>query len=307
MFSKIISVLFLFVAVSAQAQPAIRIVIPFGPGGIVDTTNRILHVALERELGQQVNIESRPGAGGQIGLRHIAQTKGNETLITVIDAIALANAMALDDKIGLEDYKYLAQIGVSSGISLIVKKGSPLKNINAWRNYQGNPISVGANGFGGAHHFYSWSLSQHITFPRTDVFFKGVNEALPMVIGGHIDAMWTQFVNIESAEREGKVDVVATNSARRFPSAPHIPTFRELGINFQGATWIIVSNQTTDLATVKNIETAVGKLLNNSEFVKSLQTAGVVADPALISRSKESTIQALQQQRKFVEYVKTLK
>jgi tripartite-type tricarboxylate transporter receptor subunit TctC len=307
MFSKIISVLFLFVAVSAQAQSAIRIVIPFGPGGIVDTTNRILHVALERELGQQINIESRPGAGGQIGLRHIAQTKGNEVLITVIDAIALANAMALDDKIDLEDYKYLAQIGVSSGISLIVKKGSPLKNINAWRNYQGNPVSVGANGFGGAHHFYSWSLSQHITFPRTDVFFKGVNEALPMVIGGHIDAMWTQFVNVESAEREGKIDVVAVNSSRRFPSSPHIPTFRELGINFQGATWIIVSNQTTDSAAVRNIETAVGKLLNNSEFVKSLQTAGVVADPALISRSKESTIQALQQQRKFVEYVKTLK
>ncbi len=299
--------LFLFVAVSAQAQSAIRIVIPFGPGGIVDTTNRILHVALERELGQQINIESRPGAGGQIGLRHIAQTKGNEVLITVIDAIALANAMALDDKIDLEDYKYLAQIGVSSGISLIVKKGSPLKNINAWRNYQGNPVSVGANGFGGAHHFYSWSLSQHITFPRTDVFFKGVNEALPMVIGGHIDAMWTQFVNVESAEREGKIDVVAVNSSRRFPSSPHIPTFRELGINFQGATWIIVSNQTTDSAAVRNIETAVGKLLNNSEFVKSLQTAGVVADPALISRSKESTIQALQQQRKFVEYVKTLK
>jgi tripartite-type tricarboxylate transporter receptor subunit TctC len=307
MFSKIISALFLFVAVSAQAQSAIKIVIPFGPGGIVDTTNRILHVALERELGQQVNIESRPGAGGQIGLRHIAQTKGNEVLITVIDAIALSNAMALDDKIDLEDYKYLAQIGVSSGISLIVKKGSPLKNINTWRNYQGNPVSVGANGFGGAHHFYSWSLSQHITFPRTDVFFKGVNEALPMVIGGHIDAMWTQFVNVESAEREGKIDVVAVNSVRRFPSSPHIPTFRELGINFQGATWIIVSNQNTDSATVRNIETAVSKLLNNSEFVKSLQTAGVVADPASISRSKESTIQALQQQRKFVEYVKTLK
>lgn len=299
--------LFLFVALSAQAQSAIRIVIPFGPGGIVDTTNRILHVALERELGQQVNIESRPGAGGQIGLRHIAQTKGNETLITVIDAIALSNAMALDDKIDLEDYKYLAQIGTSSGISLIVKKGSPLRNIDAWRNYQGNPISVGANGFGGAHHFYSWSLSRHVSFPRTDVFFKGVNEIMPMVIGGHIDAMWAQFVNVEAAEREGKIDVVATNSAKRFPSAPHIPTFRELGINFQGATWIIISNQTADLTTVRNIETAVGKLLNNSEFVKSLQTAGVVADLALISRSKESTIQALQQQRKFVEYVKTLK
>jgi tripartite-type tricarboxylate transporter receptor subunit TctC len=307
MFSKIIAALLLLMSSTVQAQSTIKIVVPFGPGGIVDTTNRILQAALERELGQQINIESRPGAGGQIGLRHIAQTKGNEVLITVIDAIALSNAMALDDKIDLEDYRYLAQIGVSSGISLAVKKGSALKNIDAWRNYQGNPISVGANGFGGSHHFYSWSLGKHIAFPRTDVFFKGVNEIMAMVIGGHVDAMWVQFVNVEGAEREGKIDVVATNSARRFASAPHIPTFRELGINFQGATWIIISNQTADLATVRNIESAVNKLLNNSEFVKSLQVSGVTADPGLTSRAKESTIQALQQQRKFVEYVKSLK
>jgi tripartite-type tricarboxylate transporter receptor subunit TctC len=306
MFSKIITTLFLLVSMSAQAQ-AIKIVVPFNPGGIVDTTNRILHVALERELGQQISIESRPGAGGQIGLRHIAQNKSNDALITVIDAIALSNAIALDDRINLDDYRYLTQLGVSSGIALIVKKGSPLKNIDAWRNYQGKPISVGTNGFGGAHHFYSWSLSRYISFPRTDIFFKGVNEALPMVIGGHIDAMWTQFVNAEVAEREGKIDIVASNAAKRFPSSPHIPTFRELGIDFQGATWIVISNLTADPATVKTLETTINKLLNNSEFVKSLQTSGVVTDPASVSRSKESTIQALQQQRKFVEYVKTLK
>jgi tripartite-type tricarboxylate transporter receptor subunit TctC len=306
MFSKIIATLVLLVATTAQAQ-AIKIVVPFNPGGIVDTANRMLHSALERELGQPVNIESRPGAGGQIGLRHIAQTKGNEVLITVIDTIALSNAIALDDKINVDDYRYLTQIGASSGIALIVKKGSPLKDISAWRNYQGKPINIGTNGFGGSHHFYSWSISKYLPFPRTDIFFKGVNEALPMVIGGHIDAMWTQFANVEAAEREGKIDVVATNAAKRFPTSPHIPTFRELGIDFQGATWIVVSNQTTDLATVRNIEAAVNRLLSNSEFVKSLHTAGVVADPASTFRSKESTIQALQQQRKFVEYVKSLK
>jgi tripartite-type tricarboxylate transporter receptor subunit TctC len=119
--------------------------------------------------------------------------------------------------------------------------------------------------------------------------------------------MWSQFVNIEGAEREGKVDVVAVNSVRRNPNAPHIPTFRELGIESPGAKWILISNQTTDLAAVRNIEAAVNRLLNNSEFVKSLQISGVVSDLASTGRSKESTIQALQQQRKFVEYVKSLK
>ena len=128
-----------------------------------------------------------------------------------------------------------------------------------------------------------------------------------MVIGGHIDAMWTQFVNAEVAEREGKIDIVASNAAKRFPTSPHIPTFRELGIDFQGATWIVISNLTADPATVRNLEATINRLLNNSEFAKSLQTSGVVVDLSAVSRSKESTIQALQQQRKFVEYVKTLK
>ena len=309
MFNKIIAVLLLsFILVAqAQAQKPIKIVIPFTPGGIVDTTNRILHTALERELGQTVNIETRPGAGGQIGLRYMAQNKTDDVLITIIDAIALANAMALNDQIDLEDFKYISQIGGSSGIALVVKKGSPLKDINAWKNYKGNPISIGANGFGGAHHFYSWHLNNIIAFPRTDVFFKGNNESLPMVIGGHMDAMWSQFATIEGYEKEGKIDVVAVNSAKRNPTAPHIPTFRELGVDSPGARWILISNQTTDLAAVRNIEAAVNKLLSNSEFVKSLQIAGVVTDLSLTSQSKTSTIQALQQQRKFVEYVKTLK
>jgi tripartite-type tricarboxylate transporter receptor subunit TctC len=146
-----------------------------------------------------------------------------------------------------------------------------------------------------------------IPFPRTDIFFKGVNEALPMVIGGHMDAMWTQFTSVEKFEQEGKIDVVAINSVKRNPNAPHIPTFRELGIDSPGAKWIVISNLTTDLNTVKNIETTINKLLNNAEFVKSLQTSGIVTDLASNSRGKESTIQSLQQQRKFVEYVKTLK
>ena len=307
MFNKIIALLLLSVALTAQAQKPIKIVIPFTPGGAVDTTNRILHAALERELGQQIGIETRPGAGGQIGLRHIAQNKGDDVLITVIDTIALANIIALDVKVELEDFQYLPLLGVSSGIALVVKKGSSLKDLNFWRTYKGNPITIGTNGFGGAHHFYSWLLSNQIAFPRTDVFFKGINEALPQVIGGHMDAMWSQFINIEKFEQEGKLDIVAVNSARRMPIAPHIPTFRELGIDTPGARWMVISNQTTDTTTIRNIEAALIKLLNTPEFVKNLQTAGIVTDLTLTSQSKSSTIQALQQQRKFVEYVKTLK
>ena len=304
MFNKIIAVLLLSIACTAQAQAPIKIIIPFTPGGAVDTTNRVLHAALERELNQQIGIESRPGAAGQIGLRHIAQNKSNEVLITFIDAIALANVIALDVQVGLEDFKYLNQIGRSSGLALVVKKGSPLKDLNYWRTYKGKPISIGANGFGGAHHFYSWNLNNQVAFPRTDVFFKGINEAMPMVIGGHMDAMWGQVALIEGYERDGKIDVVVATSKG---SSNAFATFKEFGVDAPTTRWIVISNQTTDLDTVKNIEATINRLLSNSEFVKSLQVAGIIAEPGLTSQSKSSTIQALQQQRKFVEYVKSLK
>ena len=304
MFNKIIAVLLLSIACTAQAQAPIKIIIPFTPGGAVDTTNRVLHAALERELNQQIGIESRPGAAGQIGLRHIAQNKSNEVLITFIDAIALANVIALDVQVGLEDFKYLNQIGRSSGLALVVKKGSPLKDLNYWRTYKGKPISIGANGFGGAHHFYSWNLNNQVAFPRTDVFFKGINEAMPMVIGGHMDAMWGQVALIEGYERDGKIDVVVATSKG---SSNAFATFKEFGVDAPTTRWIVISNQTTDLDTVKNIEATINRLLSNSEFVKSLQVAGIIAEPGLTSQSKSSTIQALQQQRKFVEYVKSIK
>jgi len=304
MFNKIIAVLLLSLACTAQAQKPIKIIIPFTPGGAVDTTNRVLHAALERELDQQIGIESRPGAAGQIGLRHIAQNKSNEVLITFIDAIALANVIALDVQVALEDFNYLNQIGRSSGLALVVKKGSPLKDLNSWRTYKGKPISIGSNGFGGAHHFYSWNLNNQVAFPRTDVFFKGINEALPMVIGGHMDAMWGQVALIEGYERDGKIDVVVATSKG---SSNNFTTFRELGIDVPTTKWIVISNQTTDTATVRTVETTINKLLTNSEFVKNLQTSGITPEPGLTTRSKETTLQALQQQRKFVEYVKSLK
>ena len=139
MFNKIIALLLLSVALTAQAQKPIKIVIPFTPGGVVDASNRIIHSALERELGQQVNIETRPGAGGQIGLRYIAQNKTDDVLITFIDAIALANVIALDVQVELEDFRYISQIGRSTGLALIVKKGSPLKDLNYWRTLKRLP------------------------------------------------------------------------------------------------------------------------------------------------------------------------
>lgn len=306
MFNRIIAVLLLLFTFTAYAQQKpIKIVTPFGVGGLTDNANRRLQEALTQELGRSIQIESRPGAAGYIGLKHIANTKNDEVLITVIDVMALSNVILLHDDIGLEDFKYIGQLGISTSIALAVKKGSSLKNIDVWRT-QSRPVNVGINGIAGAHHYYQWLLETQAKLPTTYVPYKGVSEMLNNLIGGHIDAGWANLPALEPHEQAGKIDIIAVVHPQRADNMLHIPTFGELGVAIPtNNKWLLISNDTTDLSTVRQIERAVVKLVNETQFLQIMRTTGIIIEPKLVNQAKQSMTLSLQQQTKFIEYVKT--
>lgn len=305
MFNKIIAVMLLLFTLTAHAQKPIKIVIPFGVGGLVDNSNRRLHEALTQELGRLIQIDPRPGAAGYIGLKHMATVKNDEVVITVIDAMALSNVILLHDDVALEDFKYIGQLGVTTSVALAVRKGSTLKNIDAWRT-QGRSINVGINGFAGAHHYYNWLFESQTRIPMTYIPYKGVNEMLNNLIGGHIDAGWANLLALEAQEQSGKIDIVAVVHPQRADTMPNVPTFGELGIKTPGnAKWLVISNDTTDLVTVKQIEQALVKLVNDPRFVQIMRTTGIIIEPKLVDQAKTSMTASLKQQTKFIEYIKT--
>lgn len=304
MFNRIIAVLLLLFTLTAQAQPKpIKIVIPFGVGGLVDNSNRRLQEALTQELDRSVVVDSRPGAAGYIGLKHIATTKTDEVLITIIDAMALSNVILLHDDINRDDFKYVSQLGITTSVAMAVKKGSPLKNIDAWRN---RTTTVGINGIAGAHHYYSWLLENQAKLSITYVPYKGVNEMLNNLIGGHIDAGWANLPSLEAHEQAGKIDIVAVVHPARAETMAHVPTFGELGIKMpSNAKWLVISNDTTDLATVKQIEQALAKLVNDPQFVQIMRTTGIIIEPNNVKNAPASMTASLKQQAKFIEYIKS--
>ena len=306
MFNRIIVVLLLVFTLTAHAQQKpIKIVIPFGVGGLVDNSNRRLHEALTVELGRPIQIDSRPGAAGYIGLKHMAGVKNDEVLITIIDAMALSNVILLHDDVALEDFKYIVQLGVTTSVALAVKKGNPLKSLDAWRT-QGRSINVGINGLAGAHHYYTWLLETQTRIPMTLVPYKGVSEMLNNLIGGHIDAGWSNWPALEPHVLAGRIDIVAASHTQRSEAAPDIPTFSELGIKTSGnAKWLVISNDTTDLVTLKQIEQSLVKLVNDPQFTQTMRTTGIIIEPKLIDQAKRSMATTLQQQTKFIEFIKT--
>ena len=306
MFNKIIAVLLLLVTLAAHAQQKpIKIVIPFGVGGLVDNSNRRLQEALVQELGRPIQIDPRPGAAGYIGLKHMAGTKNDEVLITIIDAMALSNVILLHDDVALEDFNYIGQLGVTTSVALAVKKGSKLKNIDDWRSL-GRSVNVGINGIAGAHHYYNWLLESQTRIPMTYIPHKGVNEMLNNLIGGHIDAGWANLPSLEVHEQAGRIDIVAVVHPQRADTMPNVPTFGELGIKTPGnAKWLLISNNTTDLVSLKQVEQALVKLVNDQQFVKIMRTTGIIIEPKLVGQAQSSMTASLKQQTKFIEYIKT--
>ena len=306
MFNKIIAVLLLLVTLAAHAQQKpIKIVIPFGVGGLVDNSNRRLHEALTQELGRPIHIDPRPGAAGYIGLKHMATTKNDEVLITIIDAMALSNVILLHDDVALEDFNYIGQLGVTTSVALAVKKGSKLKNIDDWRSL-GRSVNVGINGLAGAHHYYNWLLESQTRIPMTYIPYKGVNEMLNNLIGGHIDAGWANLPSLEVHEQAGRIDIVAVVHPQRADTMPNVPTFGELGIKTPGnAKWLLISNNTTDLVSLKQVEQALVKLVNDQQFVQIMRTTGIIIEPKLVGQAQSSMTASLKQQTKFIDYIKT--
>ena len=306
MFNRIIATILLLFTLTAQAQQKpIKIVIPFGVGGLVDNSNRRLQEALTIELSRPIQLDSRPGAAGYIGLKHMASVKNDEVLITIIDAMALSNVILLHDDVALEDFEYIGQLGVTTSVALAVKKGSPLKNIDAWRT-QGRSINVGINGIAGAHHYYHWLFETQAKIPTTYVPYKGVNEMLNNLLGGHLDAGWANLPSLETHAQSGKIDIVAVVHPQRAELMPDVPTFGELGIKVPGnAKWLLISNDTTDLVTVEQVRLVLVKLVNDPQFVQIMRTTGIIIEPKLVDQAKRSMTASLQQQTKFIEFIKT--
>lgn len=309
MFNRIMATLFLLLfTLTAQAQQKpIKIVIPFGIGGLVDNLNRRFAEALEEELNRRIIIELKPGAAGYLGLKQIAQAKNDEVLITIIDAMAVSNVILLHDDIGLDDFRYVTQLGVTTSIGLAVRKDSPIKTINDLRNYKGKPINIGINGYGGAHHYYNWLFKNQMpTTPIVAVPYKGVNEMLQNLIGGHIDAMWSNLASLENQMAAGNVEVIAIIQPQRVETSPGIPTFAEQGITMpQNAKWLLLSNVTSDSSTLQQIDRAVKKLMTNPKFVQLIRTTGLVLEPRLVDQANQSMAESIKQQTNFIEYIKT--
>src|SRR6266480_3964891 len=229
----------------SQDYPAkpIRIVVPFSPGGVADNSARVVADPLGARLGQQVLVENRPGASGNIGTQAVAQAAPDGyTLLLGFDGTMVINPhvfpkLPFDT---LKDFAPVTKLGDATLI-LVAHPSVPARNLAefiAHARARPGSFAYGTSGTGGTPHLAGELLKLRTGIALEHVPYKGGGQAITAVVGGQIPLVFTAIATAQQYVRAGRLVGLGVPGARRSAALPEVPTFVESGLpGFDVSSW----------------------------------------------------------------------
>jgi tripartite-type tricarboxylate transporter receptor subunit TctC len=263
-------------------KPTIEITVLFPAGSSADITARLLADGISKELGTNVIVVNRPGAGGAIGYRHVAAQKPDGTSLVwnsnSISTTFHSGTLAFDYK----SFVAVAQVLVESPVVAVKSdsKWKTLKDLIAAGKARPKAITVGNSGVGSHTHISSVALFQPAGVQAVDVPFAAA-QVVPSLLGGQVDAVVQLPAALAQYVKSGQVRFLAAMVATRDPAFPDVPTAREQGFDVTLEAWRGIAVPTgTPAATVAALELAIRNTVSSKEFVQASERLG--ARPAFL-------------------------
>ena len=269
--------------VHAQNYPTrpITIIVPFAAGGPTDVVARIVGEHMSKVLGQQVIIENVAGAGGTTGITRGAQSKPDGYTIMMGHMGTHGAAPALYPNLKYDPVKDFEPIGLAAGtpILIVAKKGLPANNLKEFIAYaKSNKISEAHAGVGSVSFTTCTMLNAMIGVKPTRVAYRGTGPSLNDLVGGQVDYMCDQIVNLVEQIKGGQIKAYAIATPVRSPALPDVPTTKEAGLpNYQVSAWnALFAPKGTPKEIVTRLNHALGMALEDSATRKRLLDLGGV-------------------------------
>ncbi len=235
-FSLIIIVLNLNCSAKAQdnyPQRAIKIIVPFTPGGVTDILARDISKYLNQRLGQPVIVENRGGANGNIGASMAAKSKPDGYTLLIAPA-NIAISAALYKNLNYDLFKDLQPITIlaTGPYILTVPAKSPANQLSQLiqmaKNKPGE-LAMASSGMGSAGHLAGELLQINSGVRLTHIPYKGQSDAMVDLIGGHAALFFATVAVVNPHLHDGKIKILAVTTKNRSPLLPQVPTISELG------------------------------------------------------------------------------
>jgi len=224
-------------------EKAIRIIIPYGAGGGVDISSRILASSAQPLVDQRIDVICMPGAGGQEAINFVMNQPKDGYTFLVTDYGPLITT-ALTEKVGydLSDWKPIFQI-TEVVPTFFVKADSPIKDVNDWiAKAKANPdvFSVGHGRYLSVPHLPLIMFEKLAGIKNKHIPTTGGSEALAFVLGGHVDIGASVPSTIKATIEAELTRALAVCSEERVPSLPDTPTMKELGYDVVLPAWYTI-------------------------------------------------------------------
>jgi len=292
---------------SAQAWPtkAIRIIVPYAPGGIADTVARMIQPALQDGLGQPVVIESKPGASGSLGTDFVAKAAPDGyTLLLALAAPQTLNQYIY--KVGYDGAKDFTPITLinTNPLVLMVNPTLPVKNLQELIAYgRANPGKLNFAGAGGFTQF-GGEIMKHMTgIDMVHVPYRGGAPAVAATVAGDVQMTFANYSDALAWMKSNKLRAIALTSAHRFPQSPDLPTMAESGLpGYEVDGWSgLLAPAGTPPAIINRIYDALRPALKSADMKARMEAIGAIPGgntPAEFGKMIEADM------RKWSEFVK---
>ena len=272
-------------AQSGYPNKPIRLVVPFPAGGSVDVTSRALALKLSAQLGQQVIVDNRPGAGGNIGMDAVAKspadgyTLGMGALSTHAVNPALFAKMPYD---AVKDFAPISLVVVTPNVLVTNPVALPAMDVAGiiTAAKASGKVNCASGSNGSAGHLACELFKLQTGAPITHVPYKGGGPAMTDLLGGQVQMMFDNMASSLPQIKAGKLKAFAVTTPKRSALAPDLPTMAEAGIkDFDVFTWWgLFAPAGTPPELVKRLSVEVGKALAAPDLRETWLASG--AEPA---------------------------
>lgn len=220
---------------------AVRVIIPFPPGGTLDTLGRALAQKLSEQMGQSFVVENRPGGNGIIGADAVAKAPpdGYTLLFNASTFISAPMTMKQVPYGVVQDFTPVALVA-KAPLSVAIAKDLPITDIKTMFAYaKANPgrMTFAVGSIGSAGHLATELLKRAGGIDYTVVPYKGTAPAFQDLLGGRIDGFIDPILGSLQYHKAGQLRVVAVTSAGRTPNLPDVPTVAETIPGFEFYSW----------------------------------------------------------------------
>jgi len=271
--------------VAAETYPSkpVRIIVPYGPGGIADVTMRMVADNLSKKFGQQFFIENRPGAAGVLGMQATEQAPADGYTMTMIGGgLTIAKALFKKLPYDLENDFTPISTTASYGLVIVTKADSKFKTIQdliAAAKAKPGTINFGTINAGSAQNLSAVLFQLLAGIDVAVIPYKTTPDLANAVLRGDVDVAFEYFVGFQSPIQNNQVTVLATTGKERAANLPNIPTVAESGVpDYEVTSWngLAVRKGTPD-EIVRTLNRAVDEALKSPQVQKFSSEAGMDA------------------------------